>query len=486
MTNRAAVLVVPTLLVAGTPAHADVVISSAATSNMSCTAGVCLPTAKNAILNAGDLETLLASGNVEVTTTGSGVQADSIVVGTALSWSDPSALTLDAYQTVQVENPVYVTGQGGLSVTTNDGGQGGYFGFGAKGHVTFANLSNSLTINGAPYTLVGDIATLAADVAANPSGSYALAASYNASKDGTYTTAPVATTLTGSLNGLGNEISHLSISDPNYDNVGLFAEMGMGGVISSIRVINVSIKGGMGNAGGLVGENLGTISNALATGSITLVGQIYEASYFLGGLVGFSYTSAGIFMSSANIRIEGSDYSKGQAIVGGLAGASEGTISQSYARGTVFTGSTGFVGGLTGGSGNATATITQSYADVKVSGVGAAGLGGLVGDNASSILQSYSIGALKHLVHPHPSAGGVIGEDDAPGSSKDDYWDTTTSKIQGKDHGAGRPRHDPGITGLTTAQFQSGLPNGFDPTVWSEDPNINNGLPYLINNPPQK
>ena len=42
-----------------------------------------------------------------------------------------------------------------------------------------------------------------------------------------------------------------------------------------------------------------------------------------------------------------------------------------------------------------------------------------------------------------------------------------------------------GITGLTTVQFQSGLPAGFDPAVWAQSPGINNGFPYLIANPPE-
>jgi hypothetical protein len=29
------------------------------------------------------------------------------------------------------------------------------------------------------------------------------------------------------------------------------------------------------------------------------------------------------------------------------------------------------------------------------------------------------------------------------------------------------------------------LPEGFDPNVWRSDPNINNGYPYLLANPPQ-
>jgi hypothetical protein len=33
--------------------------------------------------------------------------------------------------------------------------------------------------------------------------------------------------------------------------------------------------------------------------------------------------------------------------------------------------------------------------------------------------------------------------------------------------------------------IHSGLPSGFDPTIWDENPKINNGFPYLIANPPQ-
>ena len=43
-----------------------------------------------------------------------------------------------------------------------------------------------------------------------------------------------------------------------------------------------------------------------------------------------------------------------------------------------------------------------------------------------------------------------------------------------------------GVTGLTSKQLRSGLPDGFDPSIWAEDKKINNGFPYLINNPPEK
>jgi hypothetical protein len=37
-----------------------------------------------------------------------------------------------------------------------------------------------------------------------------------------------------------------------------------------------------------------------------------------------------------------------------------------------------------------------------------------------------------------------------------------------------------GGTGQTTAQLKSGLPSGFDPTVWGSSPSINSSYPYLL------
>jgi len=40
------------------------------------------------------------------------------------------------------------------------------------------------------------------------------------------------------------------------------------------------------------------------------------------------------------------------------------------------------------------------------------------------------------------------------------------------------------VTGLTTEQFQAGLPAGFQPPFWAESADINNGFPYLPSWPP--
>jgi hypothetical protein len=108
--------------------------------------------------------------------------------------------------------------------------------------------------------------------------------------------------------------------------------------------------------------------------------------------------------------------------------------------------------------------------------------GGLVGTNSGTITTSYATGALNST---GGYLGGLIGEDSAPsGSLTDTYWDTTTSGITDSGQGAGNISDDPGIAGLTTAEFQAGLPSGFSSSVWGEASSINGGLPYLLANKP--
>jgi hypothetical protein len=107
-------------------------------------------------------------------------------------------------------------------------------------------------------------------------------------------------------------------------------------------------------------------------------------------------------------------------------------------------------------------------------------LGGLVGFFQNTIIStSYSIGAVTGS--NSGEVGGFIGLL-STGSVSDDYWNKTTSNDK---DGIGHQKKFPGITGLTTEQLQSGLPAGFDPTIWAQSPSINNGFPYLISNPPR-
>jgi hypothetical protein len=461
-------------------ASADVSISSDATANMSCANGVCQPTASDAVLNVGDLETLLAAGNVTVMTTGSGVQANNIDVTAKLGWS-ANALTLDAYQSISVTAPVTVRGASGLSILTNGGGSAGELAFFGKGHVTFKKLSAMLTINGVGYKLVESIATLANAIKNKPSGDYALASDYNAGKDGSYGSSPIATAFAGSFEGLGNTVSHLKIVIPlerSGDLTGLFAQPS--GTISDIGVVGAKItiikfrrqkRIVTPVVGILAGNNGGTIAHSYSTGTISAPGDTEG-----GGLVGANYGTIVESFSNAAVQV-GVNLPLDFSAAGGLAGLNDaGHIDRSYASGAVSTWE--FAGGLVGVS---VAPIVNSYATGPVSDGASGGLVGYNFADPGTITTCYSTGQVSGS-----ESGGLIGEDQSPsGNLNDTYWDMDTSGVTDPDQGAGSPLNDPGITGLSTAQLQSGLPAGFDPSIWGENAAINNGLPYLLANPPQ-
>jgi hypothetical protein len=104
------------------------------------------------------------------------------------------------------------------------------------------------------------------------------------------------------------------------------------------------------------------------------------------------------------------------------------------------------------------------------------------GTNGASITRSYSTGLVTKQVKE--KRGGFIGSI-ADTSLKADYWDINTSSLR---HGSGHCSHEKRecdkIEGLADDQLKASLPEGFDPTIWAQSPSINNGYPYLLNNPP--
>jgi hypothetical protein len=72
---------------------------------------------------------------------------------------------------------------------------------------------------------------------------------------------------TGSLDGQGYEISGLFINRPDEDEVGLFGCVGEAGAIDNVEVVNATITGKQ-YVAGVVGNNLGTLSNCYFSGSI--------------------------------------------------------------------------------------------------------------------------------------------------------------------------------------------------------------------------
>jgi hypothetical protein len=430
---------------AAAPSWASLTISPTPTENVSCVANVCTPTSSTANLSLHQLQHMLASANVTVK---SGSSAQDIIVAAFLSWNSGVTLTLDAYHSLKISKPLIVTGTGGLTVLSNDGGTGGVFSVGGNGHVTFASLSSPLTINGHAYFLANSVASLSAGIAAHPHGFFALANSYDAKLDGPYT--PIETKFYGTLDGLGNVVSDMIIVGRKPPNTGFFSFAS--GTIQHVNLVGIKVKD-QGDpihnrdVGGLVGY-------MFANPNVPNSGILFE-DYVSGSVKGEKYSFDG---------------------VGGLAGFSNGLVQNCHTKVTV-SGIQARVGGLIGLS---SAQGTNSYATGPVNPNSGSG-GGLIGGNGGTVVASYSTGQ----VSPTDAAiaGGLVGTDYTPGGISNAYWDTTTSGVTSPNQGAGSPANDPGITGLTTTQLQAGLPPGFDPAVWGEDPIINDGLPYLLDNP---
>jgi hypothetical protein len=428
MTSRVSSVLGLLALLMGTQAFADVTISGHATKRMSCVGGVCTPTAATANLNVGDLQTMLAASSVTVK---SSAAAPDIRITAAVTWASASTLTLDAYRSVAVGQTVSITGTAGLTVTTNDGGAGGSLSFPGVGRATFWDLGSSLTINGTGYTLVGDIATLASDVAENQSGNYALAANYDASVDGIYVNSPVQKSFNGNFEGLGNTISNVSArrSGKSVQDLGFFSQVG--GTISDLHLVHASIEDRRGRGtiyvGGIAGESYGVFSGDTVSGNVMSYGPGYVGGlvgflraggiggvvrsssadvmiggYVAGGLVG--YNQGIVTNSSAAVRPEKTDFSD---FVGGLVGTNSqfGTITASQASGTIAGGGT--TGGVVGEADQG-GTITLSHASVNLSGARTAS-GGFVGSNDTVISKSSASGTVSST---QAVAGGFVGVND--------------------------------------------------------------------------
>jgi hypothetical protein len=253
----------------------------------------------------------------------------------------------------------------------------------------------------------------------------------------------------------------------------LFALVAQTGTVSNTILQSASIvdAGTASRVGGIAGENDGLLIGDHTSGSIKGAFGIF------GGLVGFNIGTGTVFSCSSSSSVEATR----QADVGGLVGDSEGTISASFATGSIKSkapGTISFLGGLLGYQDGG--SITSSYATGSEKGGSMAEVGGLAGAyQDATTSQAYSTG--KPAVGKPGDVGGSIGAYSS-GTFASTYWDVTTS---GKKGAGGHEKQIPGITGLTTSQLQAGLPVGFDPAIWAENPSVNGGFPYLIANPPQ-
>lgn len=395
----------------------DITISNAATSGILTSGNTFTSNANSSVLNASTLNTALSGANVTVQTGAGGAQQGNITLDAtaSLSWSASTVLTLLANGNININGLITTTGNNagvvlhadsaGTGIGTITGLQTGGSGViqmlgnnstlnifynpvafptadggfaGGNGTGIFAGIHMSgLTPTFNAFMLVNNQTQLQ-NINANLAGDYALGK--NIALTGIFT--PIGndvTPFTGIFNGNFNIIDGLTINSPLIDFIGLFGETS-GATVKNVGLTNVNVVG-RNNVGALIGAMInGTATHTFSSGSVSGTGQS------IGGLIGINLGALSQSFSLGTVNATGLF---GQVFIGGLVGLNNqlggfGTITDSYSMANVFGGIAGDVGGLVGFNNNAN-PITNSYSIGFVT-LNAIGLsGGIVGFNNGSV-----------------------------------------------------------------------------------------------------
>ena len=366
-------------------------------------------------ISGSTLSNALESTNVTLQSSQGGTAGSGNVnVNDAITWDSNWTLTLTASNNVNVNANIAATGNSaGLvinpntangseapsgigTLNLNDGASitlsgsspslsiASTYNLNDGASITLPGSSPNLSIAGQSYILINSLEALQ-DMFLGGGEYYALGSTIDASTAPSYTPIGGAgTAFSGTFDGLGHTITDLTINVASSSNgVGLFGELGSGGVIRNLGLLGGSVYGGSGSSiGALVGINYGTVSNSYATSNVsgTSLSRI-------GGLVGNNYGTIG--NSYATGAVSGTSSSS----IGGLLGYDYGgAVRNSYATGNVSGTSSGYIGGLLGSDYGTAATISNSHATGSVTGGVQSYVGGLAGMNNSSISNSYATG----------------------------------------------------------------------------------------------
>src|SRR3989339_1524368 len=285
------------------------------------------------------------------------------------------------------------------------------------------------------------------------------------------------TPFTGNLDGNGYTIDNVYMNQPDGTYTGIFGDSS--GVITNLNVksenitavssgstapnpayiggavaynsgtiSNVSIEttihgsGVRGFIGGLVGSNCGKITYSQSHGTLQADYSYTETYPYIGGLVGYSFTTASILNSFSDISVNNPSSIIG--ISGGLVGTNDGRIQFCYATGDVTSNAGDRAGGLLGwNQGNG--KVLNDYAQGNVFGPL---VGGLLGSNSGSVQNTYATGKVTAI----NTGGGLVGRLNS-GSISNSYYDVDTSDQH--DTGKGTPE-------TTQQMFQQVTFNGWD------------------------
>ncbi len=250
----------------------------------------------------------------------------------------------------------------------------------------------------------------------------------------------------GTFNGNNHKIMNLIMNGDIDEFVGLFGQIGPGGLVSNLTIENFSFSGSTycSFVSGLCGENVGTIRQCNVSGMISFG----DYSSKIGGLCARNKGAIDQCMASGTVSV--GDYSSEIAVLcgvnygtishchaegsvtggmtfftrrlGGLCGYNGGTISRCYATCTINAYSN--IGGLCGENSGTQSQIIECYATGSV--IGNIGVGGLCGDNTGTITQCFATGRASGT---ESYVGGLCGENGFGGMISDCY---ATGQVTGK------------------------------------------------------
>ena len=462
-------------------------------------------------IGATTLQNNLNTTSVKLQTQDSGGEKGDIHVNAAVTWNKDTILTLEAHNDININANITAQHQDGkVELIYGQNGQADanyHLNNNAKINLqagqNFSTQKGTDAAQRIDYTVItqlgeeGSITTKDLQgINGDLSGNYVLGADIDASDTanwGAYAENgfnPLGNEFdgefTGRFDGLGHNVSDLTIDRKNSYGVGLFGYI-QDAVVRNVGIQSGSIRGDS-FVGGLVGQSTSSlIENSFSRANIEGYGTV-------GGLVGGNYDGSIIKDSYATGNVTGQEFSM---YVGGLAGANDSAhIENSYATGQVK--GDEIVGGLVGENNN-NAAIDRSYATGNVTGLnnvgGLAGnlyygsaikdsyatgqvtgqtiVGGLVGENlAASVDTSYAIGKVIAT-----ATGGLVGGlqgQNIQGTVQNSFWDkdlTTQQSSAGSQNSSGLNSND---------MFKADKFVGFDfKNIWG---NANNQTtPYLQN-----
>jgi hypothetical protein len=158
------------------------------------------------------------------------------------------------------------------------------------------------------------------------------------------------TPFTGRFDGGGYIISGLKINGGDY--CGLFGKIGFGGTVDRLCITNTSISGTGSYAGGLAGQNEGSVTTCYTIGSTS------GTENYIGGLIGSNAGDLANCFSTSTVI--------GNDSVGGLIGENKGNLINSYSVGQV--NGINYIGGLVGFT-DTGGSVLNCFWDIETSGL---------------------------------------------------------------------------------------------------------------------